>query len=405
MKKILLILFIILITLVLAGYYLYNAKGLVENSNENVQKSLTTKKADESLEAPINQRLIVPTEFQTGAFATERALNLPAKYQIKVFAAGMKGPRVVISDGSGGLYVSDKKAGKIMYLKDNNGDSKAEVIQEIISGLRNVHGLDMYQGNLYFAEEDKVSVLYGIKGAEFVRREVVVADLPSDGGHVTRTAKVGPDGKLYVSVGSSCNICEENDSRRAAIVRYNLDGSGQEIFATGLRNTVDFIFDAENKMWSVDNGRDNLGENTPPEEVNIIQFGRNYGWPYCYGDKVANPEYLDRQEFCERSTTAPKYNLQAHSAPLGLTFGPSGYLENNLFVAFHGSWNRSVPTGYKVIRIDTKSVNQEPIDFVYGWLQENGIAWGRPVDIKVYDNDKFLITDDSAGAVYIVEPR
>src|SRR5262249_33181191 len=150
-------------------------------------------------------------------------------------------------------------------------------------------------------------------------KEVIIPSLPT-AGHVTRTVVVGPDDKLYVSIGSSCNVCEESDPRRAAVVQYSLDGQQQQIFASGLRNSVGIVFhkDAQGiyDLWSVDNGRDNIGDDLPPDEVNILQAGDNYGWPYCYGKNIPNPEYPDRTEYCQNQTQPPLYELQAHSAPL-----------------------------------------------------------------------------------------
>jgi glucose/arabinose dehydrogenase len=238
--------------------------------------------------------------------------------------------------------------------------------------------------------------------------ETVISGLPS-GGHGTRTIGFGPDGKLYLAIGSSCNVCEEDDERRAAILRFNADGSDQELYASGLRNTVGFTWNPMNgELWGVDNGRDGLGDDLPPEEVNNILQGKNYGWPYCYGSWQVDPEFEDdRQQarFCE-ATEPPLVEMQAHSAPLGLRFlsdpaWPAAW-QGNLFIAFHGSWNRSVPTGYKVVRVDREGRVE---DFITGWLDEDsGDAWGRPVDI-LFANNRMYISDDSSGSIYMVQPE
>ena len=187
--------------------------------------------------------------------------------------------------------------------------------------------------------------------------------------------------------------------------RYNIDGSGGELIASGLRNTVGFTWDPAGELWGTDNGRDNIGDDLPPDEVNIITPGKNYGWPFCYGAGVVNPEYADdpqRVSFCE-STEPPAVELQAHSAPLGLRFleDPAWPPEwqDNLFIAFHGSWNRTQPTGYKVVRVDR---DRQVSDFITGWLDPNsGDYWGRPVDI-IFANNKMYISDDFSGSIYEV---
>ncbi|MCA9379414.1 PQQ-dependent sugar dehydrogenase, partial [Candidatus Dojkabacteria bacterium] len=250
----------------------------------------------------------------------------------------------------------------------------------------------------------------------FAQKEVLIPDLPT-GGHVTRTIKIGPDQKIYLSTGSSCNVCEESDNRRAAIVRYNLDGTGPEVYASGLRNSVGMQFAraADNGdwvLWTVDNGRDRIGDDIPPEEVNIIgEFGLDFGWPYCYGDQIPNPEFTDRAEYCTQNTVLPSYSLQAHSAPLGITFTPYAfgsrtdfpeYLTSYAFITYHGSWNRSVPTGYKVVMINSLEIGSAAQDFITGWLDENGESWGRPVDIGFGPDGNMYISDDKAGVIYRV---
>jgi glucose/arabinose dehydrogenase len=218
---------------------------------------------------------------------------------------------------------------------------------------------------------------------------------------------VGPDEKLYVSIGSSCNVCIENDQRRATIMRYNLDGSGGEIYSSGLRNTVGFEFN-DGKLWGLDMGRDQIGDDIPPDEVNIIKQGANYGWPYCYGDRTNNPEFSDKQEYCKANTVAPVLGLQAHSAPLGIAFEnqaakqswPKVY-QNGFFAALHGSWNRTVPTGYKVVWVDTKSNPMKAYNFITGWLDGSG-AWGRPVGIGFDSKGNMYISDDKQNLVYKV---
>jgi glucose/arabinose dehydrogenase len=235
---------------------------------------------------------------------------------------------------------------------------------------------------------------------------IVVPTLPRGSGHFTRTVLVGPDGKLYVSIGSSCNVCEERDKRRAAIVRYNLDGTGESLFATGLRNAVGIALrPGTSELWATNNGRDWLGDNLPPEYVTEVKEGAFHGWPHCYpnnGKVVLDPD-LGNPELCQKMAL-PNVEYQAHSAPLGLTFYqgsrfPPEY-RGNLFVALHGSWNRWTPTGYKVIRIVLRNGHAERVeDFASGWLQGRGRS-GRPVDVITGKDGALYVSDDSAGAIY-----
>jgi glucose/arabinose dehydrogenase len=206
---------------------------------------------------------------------------------------------------------------------------------------------------------------------------------------------------MYVSVGSSCNACLETDERRAAIMKCALDGTNCRLYAKGLRNAVGFVFH-QNQMYATDNGRDLLGNDIPPEEVNVVQEGRDYGWPLCFGSRIHDANF-DRKLYarnpCE-NTAPPLVQMQAHSAPLGLSFYTGGGFpeeyRGDLFVAFHGSWNRDEPTGYKIARIDFPSLAVS--DFASGWLQLALVA-GRPVDI-IEVNGSLYVSDDSAGKIY-----
>ncbi|MEE8109449.1 MAG: sorbosone dehydrogenase family protein, partial [bacterium] len=266
------------------------------------------------------------------------------------------------------------------------------------------HGIDFRDGWLYVGETNGVSRLRDLDGdLRADVKEEVVKGLPT-GGHWTRTVRFGPDGKLYVSIGSSCNICIEQDGRRAAIVRYEPDGVGERIFARGLRNSVGIAWHpGTGEMWAVDNGRDWLGDNLPPEEINIVREGRHYGWPYCYGDRIPDAKY-NRKDFCASKTETPAFKMQAHSAPLGLTFYngkmfPAEY-RGDLFIAFHGSWNRTVPTGYKVMRVKIKDGKPAGIeDFAAGWL-EGFTVHGRPTDVIVGPDGALFVSDDKMDRIY-----
>jgi glucose/arabinose dehydrogenase len=345
-----------------------------------------------------------------------RELNLPDSFDISVLYEDkeLKEPRAMALDDKNNMYLTDKKEGKVYVLQlSDKGD---EVISKNVvdSKLTNPHGVDYFEEDLYVATEDKIIVYDNVaKDGSFLSKKDLVKDLPKGGDHKTRTIKIGPDKKIYLTIGSSCNVCEEKDDKRATMMRYNLDGSGGEVYATGLRNTVDFVFrpEADDKfsIYGLDNSRDGLGENIPPDEVNIIEKGKHYGWPYCYGAGIADPKFPEKNDFCKEKTVLPQYELQAHSAPLGLDMYPKEGAEQlieefggNMVVAYHGSWNRAVPTGYKLVRLTGKKEGLTPINFITGWLGKDGKDWGRPVDVKISNQGQIYITDDKQGVVYVV---
>jgi glucose/arabinose dehydrogenase len=346
----------------------------------------------------------VPSDFAGGVFATPRRLRLPVGYHIGVFAAGLSQPRGLAVSPAGELFATLIGSGQVVVLRDPNHSGHATDIETFASDLQNPHGIAFANGWIYVGDTDSVLRLQDSTGGYHAdRREVVVPNLPPGGQHFTRTVHVGPDGKLYVSIGSSCNACVEADPRRAAIVRYNLDGSGEHIFGQGMRNAVGFTFQpGTGLLWAVVNGRDYLGDDLPGEDITSVRDGDDLGWPRCYGDRVPDPE-LGAPGACA-AKTEPTMQIQAHSAPLGATFDTGQQLaprdRNSLFVALHGSWNRSVPTGYKVIEVLMRDGQPNGVqDFATGWLV-SGTPWGRPVDVAAASDGSLFVSDDAAGAVY-----
>jgi len=330
-------------------------------------------------------------------------LVVPERFQIDEYAAGLGSPRFMALSPDNVLFVTVIGDGTVVALPDRNMDDKSDEAITFIKGLKRPHGIAFHNGYVYVGETNQI-VRYKYNGfeKEHGNKEVIVPDLPTKG-HFTRTVSFGPDGKMYVSIGSSCNVCVEKDKGRATIMRFNPDGTGGEIFATGLRNSVGLTWNSKtNDLWATDNGRDWLGENLPPDEVNIIKENKDYGWPYCYSDKIPDPDF-DNPERC-KNTIAPIVELQAHSAPLGLTFYegtmfPPEY-QGDLFVAFHGSWNRSIPTGYKVVRVNMKDGKPQRIeDFASGWMTVTKKS-GRPVDVLVGKKGELYISDDLGGIIY-----
>lgn len=338
------------------------------------------------------------------AGSLEGRLHAPPGLRTTVFAR-VPGARFMVVGPDGAVYVSQPSANKIIRLLDTNGDGIAETVEVAVAGLNRPQGMAFHGGWLYVANTDGVVRLRLDRNGRATGRAERVNRYSGGGGHWTRTVVFGPDSAMYVSLGSSCNLCVERDSDRAAVMRYDETGRNGHVFARGLRNAEGLAFEpTTHALWVTQNERDNLPpdhEDLPPEEINILREGGDYGWPYCYGDRVPNPEYHDRQR-CER-TIAPALQIQAHSAPLGIAFLRDATqlpqrFRGDALVALHGSWNRHVPTGAKIIRVRVE--NGLPVgyeDFVTGWQLADGSRWGRPVDVVVLKDGSVLISDDTAG--------
>lgn len=360
----------------------------------------------------VEQPILVPRSSSATTLTETRALNLPAGFTIEVVAAGLGSARMLAWTPEGDLLVSDQ-SGRLLLLPLSGPASGPVTPLVLAKGLNQPHGLAFQGGYLYVAETTQV-VRYPWQGRQPLtgKPDVIVAGLPS-GGHSTRTIGFGPDGKLYLSTGSSCNSCVETDPRRAAIWQYNADGSGGRLYARGLRNAVGFVWrPGSSDLYATNNGRDNLGDDLPPETLNLVRDGADFGWPYCHNGTMPDPDpNLAKLGSCA-NVTRPVLEMQAHSAPLGLGFYqgaafPAGY-DGDLFIAFHGSWNRSVPTGYKVVRArfgpDGKPTGQVE-DFITGWLTPSGDVWGRPVAPIAGADGALYVTDDKLGVVYRVRYR
>jgi glucose/arabinose dehydrogenase len=351
-----------------------------------------------------------PGSDTTRTSSLDGKLSVPGGLAVTYFAKGVDGVRFMALSPDGVVYASQPDKGRVVRLPDANNDGVADSIVVVVSGLAQPHGLAFHKGALYVAATDGVvRVALGADGRG-TGSPVYVNRYSGGGGHWTRTIVFGADSAMYVAVGSTCNLCVEQSSDRAAVLRFNEDGSGKRVYASGLRNAVGLAVEpTTGALWASQNERDNLApdhENLPPEEINILTDGGDYGWPYCYGDRVPNPEYNDAAR-CAR-TIPPAAKLQAHSAPLGMSFLaratrlPAQY-RGDLLVAYHGSWNRDTPTGAKVVRVrvaDGKPGEVE--DFITGWQRADGSRWGRPVDVLVAGDGAVLISDDSGGAIYRV---
>jgi len=339
-------------------------------------------------------------------------LKAPPGFHISVFADNIDSARMLVFSPGGVLLVSESGEGKVVALPDSKHAGKADRTLTVLNGLNEPHGLAFYQGKLYVAENDKLRRYDWDERNLRASNPVKLADLPGRGGHSTRSI-VFHNGKMYVSAGSSCNVCVEKDERRAAVMEFNPDGTGQKIFAKGLRNAVGIAVNTKtDTVWVTVNGRDMLGDDVPPETIyDLGKDGGDAGWPYCYGDRVPDTKFSESAADHCKSVLEPKIQMQAHSAPLALAFYegsnfPAEY-RNNIYVAFHGSWNRSVPTGYKVVRVklDEKGQPQGGAqDFITGWLApgetKRGRWMGRPVGIAFDAGGTMYVSDDAGGVIY-----
>lgn len=371
------------------------------------------------------------------------ALKLPAGFKAKVFARlqpaaedYFRGPRMLAFDAAGTLYVSTARDGQLLMLPDADQDGLADSIQVIADRLNAPHGLVFVADKLLIANQDSVLQLERQAGRWSDKPVTLIRDLPT-GGHASKTLKLGPDGYLYLNVGSSCNVCAEQDPLRATILRYTVDGQpagavttlGRHrptaLWASGLRNSQSFDWHPMTQaMFATNNGADQradskggrANDDIPPEHLNHIEAGKHYGWPHCWGIATGklreDPNFPANSGYCQ-AAQGPALLLPAHSTPIGITFlgkakVPQAWQQDAL-IALHGSWNRQQPEGYKIIRVRFESralpdgkTDWQPVayeDFTTGWLSAKG-AWGRPVDIAVSPSGDIYISDDRSGLIF-----
>ncbi len=333
-------------------------------------------------------------------------IKLPAGFSIAVYADDVPNARSLALGKNGTVFVGTRGGSEVYALVDNNGDQKADQVITVASGLNVPNGVAFRDGALYVAEISRI-LRYDNIEANLANppKPVVVSDkLPREMHHGWKYIAFGPDGWLYVPVGAPCNVCEADPNRYANIMRMKPDGSQLEVFARGVRNSVGFDWHPQTKeLWFSDNGRDMLGDDLPSCELNRApKAGLHFGFPYCHQGDSADPEF-GRKRNCSEFV-APEVNLGAHVAPLGVRFYsgnmfPAEY-RNSVFVAEHGSWNRSQKSGYKVVRISVNEKGEKSQEtFAQGWLsgQRN---WGRPVDFLLMPDGAMLVSDDQNGVVY-----
>ena len=355
-------------------------------------------------------------------------LSVPRGFRVNVFARGLNVPRrLIIAPNDSArdftVFVAESGAGRVTLLRAGNGDGSAQKRSVFLTNLRQPYGLAWHpNGFLYIGETDKI-VRVAYRSGQTVAREQpqIIAPLIADGynNHWTRNLLFSRDGsKLYATVGSSCNTCEEKSPIRAAILQMKPDGSARRVFASGLRNPVGLAWRPNSsQLWTVVNERDNLGDDVPPDYLTSVRENGFYGWPYAYTNLerqvCADPSFGALWPAKVRETIAPDVPVQAHSAALGLAFYPLQVLagaqafpadyRGDAFLAYHGSWNRSEKTGYKIVRVHFEDgVAKSVTDFVRGPLRKNGGAWGRPVDCAIAPDGSLLFSDDGNGIIWRV---
>ncbi len=336
-------------------------------------------------------------------------IKLPAGFKIEVYAE-VKNARSLTLSPTGVLYVGNRSENSVYAVVDEDKDGKADKVYKIASGLESPNGVAFKNGNLYIAT---ISTIYRLDSIESSLgnppKPVVVYDkYPKDTHHGWKFIAFGPDGKLYVPVGAPCNICDPKEAIYSSITRINDDGTGFEIVAKGIRNTVGFDWNPQTKnLWFTDNGRDMMGDDVPTDELNEITApNQHFGFPYCHQGNLLDPEFGKGKNCADYK--APIQNLSPHAAALGMRFYTGKMFgdeyTNKIFIAEHGSWNRTTAIGYRVV---TVSLNADGTFkgfevFADGWLQDDGKVIGRPADVLVMPDGALLISDDFSGAVYRV---
>lgn len=374
-----------LLVLAILSWYLFDKYGYLLNSAKNFPKSSTV----DTNPAVFEPIVTSPDELSY--------LKIEPGYEIGNFATDVPGARSLAIGDNGVVYVGTRSQGVVYALVDEDQDGMIDHRYVVASGLSSPNGVVYKDNSLYVAEIHRIIKFEDITQnyANKPNYNVVYDNLPKDAHHGWRYMALGPDDKLYLGIGAPCNTCEVSDPY-GSIARLSLDGSGFEIVAIGIRNTVGFDWDPiDDTLWFSENGRDELGEDIPGDELNKVSgTNTHFGFPYCHAGTILDPKF-GKDHKCS-DYTAPAVVLDPHVAALGIKF-----VDNKILIAEHGSWNRRIPIGYRVMQVDIKdgvASNYRP--FITGWLDSKNNALGRPVDISVTTNGSILISDDLKGKIY-----
>lgn len=402
--------------------FLFIDQGTLLNSYRTERSNASKATAETATATSSSSPQSLPTQIVPAGLISSSSsqFSLPAGFTASVFASGLVNPRVITFDTKGTMLVSITNQGKILALPDKNKNGKADSTVTLLRGLKTPHGIVVHcigsSCLLYVAEANQLSSYkYDPVKLKATGRKKLLS-LPGGGRHTTRSLlliKDGRDDVFLISIGSSCDTCREKDPRRGSIVSYNLRSGQSGIYARGLRNAVFLTTNPEDgRTWVTEMGRDYLGNNLPPDEINIIEKGKNYGWPICYGknihDTVFDKNTYIRNPCMEPFETPSLIDIPSHSAPLGLSFIPSegwpAEYRGNLIVAYHGSWNRNPPTGYKLVRniFDENGNYLRTEDFMTGFLK-NGPRLGRPAGVVALPNGIIFLADDMKGIIYRIK--
>ena len=341
--------------------------------------------------------------FLLSGFSVED-LKIPQNFHIDIYQADIENPRQMAYGKTGILYVGSRRAGNVYAVVDKDGDFQGDEVYVVAEGLRLPSGISYYKGNLYVAAVNRVLMYENIdkKYNQKIQPKIITDALPRDTHHGWKYIKFSPQGKLFVPIGAPCNVCRKENPLYASIIELDVKSGKHEIYAQGIRNSVGFAWSPQKQLWFTDNGRDWLGDDLPPDELNFVLYPKqHFGFPFVYGDNQPDPQF---GRFINQKYSPPAHNFPAHVAPLGMTFYtgdsfPKKY-HNQVFVAEHGSWNRSEKVGYKVSLVSLE--NNKVIsysDFVSGWLK-NGEVYGRPADILQLPDGSLLISDDYGNIIY-----
>ncbi len=385
-------LLIALLCLVIAGC---SHDGKQENqagkSQADIHSTLNARTADDDHGLPLHK------------------LQVPEGFNIAVYCADVPAARSMARGNGGTIFVSTRASDVVYAIRDPDGDNYAEEVKVIAEDMTMPNGVAMHNGDLYVAEVSRVWRFPAIeRHLDKPRKELVRDDFPTDRSHGWKFIRFGPDGYLYIPVGAPCNVCEEEDERYATIMRMRPDGSDLQVFAHGVRNSVGFDFHPDTKeLWFTDNGRDWLGDDQPSDELNHApRAGLHFGFPYCHAGMISDDEFCESGDCCsDERYRKPAKRLGPHVAALGMRFYtgamfPEQY-HNAIFIAEHGSWNRSDKIGYRVgVALLNGNAVRTYRPLVEGWLQDGDEVWGRPVDVMQMPDGALLISDDHAGAIY-----